>query len=179
MVAPGTPLLRVEQAGGSRLDVRVDESRAAFVKLGDRVPVLLDRRDGTGQSEVSATVQEIARAIDADTRAVLVKLALSDPGATSGAFGRARLPGASRKALVVPASAVRRQGQVAMVFAAEGDKARLRMVQLGKVNDGLVEVVSGLSDGEQVVEVPPPDLVDGQALRVTGTTKTAPAGGGR
>ena len=32
MVAPGTPLLRVEQSGGFRLDVRVDESRIAFVK---------------------------------------------------------------------------------------------------------------------------------------------------
>jgi RND family efflux transporter MFP subunit len=177
MVAPGTPLLRVEQAGGFRLDVRVDESRMAFVKLGDKVPVLLDKLDGSGAEEVTATVAEIARAVDADARAVLVKLTLPDVSIKSGTFGRARLPGQSRRALVVPATSIVRQGQVTSVFTVDGDKARLRLVQLGTPGGDGVEVVSGLSEGERIVDAPRPGLTDGRVLRVSGAT--SPAGGAR
>jgi RND family efflux transporter MFP subunit len=173
MVAPGTPLLRVEQAGGFRLDVRVDESRIAFVKLGGSIPVMLDTQAGT--TDVTATVAEIARAVDADSRAVLVKLSLPEVAVTSGTFGRARLPGATRRAIVVPATAIVRQGQVTSVFTVDGDKARLRMVQLGPASGDVVEVVSGLSDGERVVDAPRRGLTDGRVLRVSGS---APAAGG-
>lgn len=169
MVAPGTPVLRVEQSGGFRLDVRIDESRIAFVKAGDKVPVMLDALDGSGMTEVSASVQEIARAVDADTRAVLVKLSLPDGALKSGTFGRARLPGAPRKAVVVPASAIVRQGQVTSVFVVDGDTARLRLVQLGTVSGDVAEVASGLSEGERVVDAPRTGLTDGQPLRVAGS----------
>jgi RND family efflux transporter MFP subunit len=178
MVAPGTPLLRVEQTGGFRLDVRVDESRIAFVELGDAVPVVLDKLDGSATTEVTATVQEVARAVDADTRAVLVKLTLPDVGLTSGTFGRARLPGAVRRALVIPTSAVVRQGQVTSVFTVDGDKARLRLLQLGATSGDVVEVVSGLSEGERVVDAPPAGLSDGRVLRVSGAASPS-VGGGR
>jgi RND family efflux transporter MFP subunit len=177
LVSPGTPLLRVEQRGGFRLDVRVDESRIAFVKLGDKVPVLLDPLDGSGPTEVEASVQEIARAVDADARAVLVKLALPEGSLKSGAFGRARLPGSPRRVIVIPETAVVRQGQVTSVFVVEGDTARLRLLQLGASQGGFVEVVSGLAEGERVVDAPPSGLTDGRPLRVGGAA--APAGGGR
>ena len=175
MVAPGTPLLRVEQTGGFRLDVRLDESRVSFVKVGDHVPVVLDRLDGSGTTEVSATVQEIARAVDADTRAVLVKLTLPDGSVKSGMFGRARIPGAQRKTVVAPLSAIVRQGQVTSVFVVDGDKARLRMLQLGTTTGDAVEVVSGLSDGERIVDAPKPGLTDGRTLKGAGAA-SQPAG---
>ena len=40
MASPGTPLLRLEDTRGFRLDVRVDESRVGTVALGRAVPVL-------------------------------------------------------------------------------------------------------------------------------------------
>jgi multidrug resistance efflux pump len=156
MASPGTPLLRVEDTRGFRLEVRVDESRAARIHNGDTVPVLL----GDGTSEVAGTVQEISRALDADARAFLVKIGLPDvPGLRSGEFGRARFRAAPRRALTVPPSAIVRRGQLTSVFVVEDGRARVRLVNVRES-----EVVAGLADTDIVILSPPPGLTDGRRV---------------
>lgn len=160
MAAPGTPLLRVEDTRGYRLDVRVDESRIGQIQTGGTVAVLVDSA-GRDSTPVEGAVSEISRAVDADARAFLVKIALPEaPGVRSGMFGRARFQVAPRTALTVPEDAIVRRGQVASVYAVEDGVARLRLVRVrGR------EVLAGLSEGETVVVRPPAGLTDG--TRVT------------
>ena len=158
MAAPGTPLVQVEDTRGFRLDVRVDESRIAQVAPGSTVPVTLDA--GAGGTTVSGRVAEISRAVDADARSFLVKLALPDTaGLRSGMFGRARFTGAPKRGLSVPAAAIVRRGQVASVFVVDKGVARLRLVN---VRD--TEVLAGLADGDAVILDPAPGLVDGRRV---------------
>jgi RND family efflux transporter MFP subunit len=164
MAAPGTPLMRVEDTRGFRLDVRVDESRVGHVSPGAAVPVLLDSGTGGDTTTVTGTVTEIGRAVDADARSFLVKIALpSGTGVRSGTFGRARFSAGSRPALVVPAEAQRQRGQVTSVFVVEDAIARVRLVSVRGT-----EVLAGLSDGEKVIVGPPPALRDGQRVTVGG-----------
>jgi RND family efflux transporter MFP subunit len=157
MVAPGTPLLRLEDTRGFRLDVRIDESRAAAISRGDPVRVVLD---GAATATLQGTVAEVSRAVDVDSRAFLVKITLPDaPAARSGAFGRAVFGGATRKALAVPETAVVRRGQMTSVFAVEGGVARLRLVSLSGA-----EVLAGLSAGDVVIVNPPPGVTDGRRV---------------
>lgn len=162
MATPGLPLLRVEDTRAFRLDVRVDESRAGQVTPGAAVEVVLD---GAGQPlTVKGAVTEISRAVDADARAALVKIALPEvPGLRSGTFGRARFAAAGRAALVVPADAIVQQGQVSAVFVADQGVARLRLVRLRGT-----EVQAGLTAGEAVVLAPPAGLADGRRINVGG-----------
>ncbi|MFN7977301.1 MAG: efflux RND transporter periplasmic adaptor subunit [Vicinamibacterales bacterium] len=156
MATPGLPLVRLEDTRAYRLEVRVDESQAARLGAGAGVDVTLDG----ASAPVNARVAEVSRAIDAGSRSFLVKIDL--PVGTevrSGAFGRARLPGDARRALVVPADAIVRHGQVTSVFVADGGHARLRLVRLQ--GD---EVLAGLAAGDQVIVAPPPALVDGRAI---------------
>ena len=156
MVTPGLPLVRVEDTRGYRLEVRLDESQAARLAAGASLDVALD----DAAAPVSGRVAEVSRAIDAGSRSFLVKIDL--PAGTevrSGAFGRARLRGATRAALVVPDDAVVRHGQVTSVFVADHGHARLRLVRL-QGN----EVLAGLAAGDQVIVAPPPALVDGRAI---------------
>ena len=163
MATPGMPLVRVEDTRGFRLEVRVDESRAARIASGAAVEVVLDGAEGQALT-VNGTVSEVSRALDADARSFLVKIALPEaPGLRSGAFGRARFPGASRTALTVPAGAVVQQGQVSAVFVAENGVARLRLVRVHGA-----EVQAGLTAGESVIVAPPPGLVDGRRITVGG-----------
>jgi RND family efflux transporter MFP subunit len=156
MAAPGAPLLRVEDTRGFRLDVRVDESRAARISLQDPVTVLLDGH----AAPIEGTVTEVSRAVDADSRAFLVKIALPEAAATrSGAFGRAVFGGATRKALTVPEAALARRGQMTSVLAVENGVARLRLVSVSGT-----EVLAGLSAGDVVIVNPPPDLTDGRRV---------------
>ncbi len=166
MAAPGTPLMRVEDTRGFRLDVNVDESRVGQIAPGATVPIALDAGSGSAPRVVSGTVAEVGRAVDADARAFLVKIALpADGGLRSGMFGRARFSTQPRRVLTVPAGALVRRGQVTSVFVVEEDIARVRLVNVSGT-----EVLAGLSDGDLVILSPPPALTDGRRVK---------AGGGR
>ena len=161
MAAPGTPLMRVEDTRGFRLDVRVDESRVGQISLGARVPVSFDADTGGATTTVTGIVTEIERAVDADARAFLVKITLPETaGLHSGMFGRARFAGRTRRALTVPAGAIVRRGQVTSVFVVEKGVARVRLVNVSGT-----EILAGLSEAETVIVLPSADVTDGRRVR--------------
>jgi multidrug efflux pump subunit AcrA (membrane-fusion protein) len=164
MAAPGTPLLRLEDTRGFRLDVRVDESRVGQVSVGATVPVLIDTGSGGAPTTISGTVAEIGRAVDADARAFLVKITLPESaGLRSGMFGRAQFSGQTRRALTVPADALVHRGQVTSVFVVDDNTARLRLVNVSGT-----EVLAGLAEGEVVIVAPPPAVTDGSRVTAGG-----------
>jgi multidrug efflux pump subunit AcrA (membrane-fusion protein) len=160
MASPGLPLLRVEDTGGFHLEVRVDESHIGQVQNGDSVPVFLKSRI----TAVQGTVAEVSRAVDADARAFLVKVALPDsPGLRSGEFGKVRFSGPQRRALTIPLSAIVRRGQLTSVFVVDNGVARLRLVNLRES-----EVLAGLTESEMVILSPAAAVTDGRRVGVGG-----------
>ena len=158
LVSPGLPLLRLEDTRGFRLEVRVDESRIGHTRNGDSVPVFL----GTETTAITGTVVEVSRAVDADVRAFLVKIALPDGHRVrSGEFGKARFEGPPRRVLTVPASAIVRRGQLTSVFVVENGLARVRLVSLSES-----EVLAGLTESEIVILSPPAGVSDGRRVRI-------------
>jgi RND family efflux transporter MFP subunit len=164
LAAPGVPLLRIESARVRQVVARVDEARVPYVQPGDRVRVLVGAADepAADDSGVEGVVVEVARAVGADQRAFTVKVTV--PGtvtARSGTFARVVFAGASRRALLVPADAVRRHGQVSSVYVVQNGVARLRLIRVGTASPAGVEVLTGLDAGESVVTSPLTGLVDG------------------
>lgn len=160
MASPGAPLLRLEDPREFRLEVRVDESRAGDIRNGASVPIFL----GGATSAVTGKVVEVSRAVDADARAFLIKIALPVvPGLRSGEFGKARFSAPARRALTIPASAIVRRGQLTSVFVVENGRARVRLVNVSGS-----EVLAGLTESERVVLSPPAELVDGRGVTVGG-----------
>ena len=160
MAAPGAPLMRLEDTRGFRLDVRVDESRIGQIVTGATVPVSLDSGTNGAAIMVSGTVSETGRAVDADARAFLVKVTL--PNAItlrSGMFGRAHFSGRARRALVIPAGALVRHGQVTSVMVVEKGLAHVRLVSVSGT-----EVLAGLSEGEVVIVAAPATVSDGRRV---------------
>jgi hypothetical protein len=164
----------VDSSGAKQVEVRVDEARVSYVRPDDRVDVVLERSTaGEAETILEGRVNEIARAVAADQRAFTVKVALPrGEDVRSGTFARVRFRGASRRALLVPASAVRRHGQVRSVFVVEDGVARLRLVQTGDGGPDGVAVLAGLEAGELVVTSPPPQLVDGHPVVAGATQRT-------
>jgi len=160
LASPDRPLLRLEDTSEFRLEVRVDESHAEEIRKGASVPVFL----GTAASAVNGTVVEVSRAVDADARAFVVKIALPDvPGLRSGAFGKARFRASARRALTIPASAIVRRGQLTSVFVIDSGRARTRLVNVSES-----EVLAGLTESELVILSPPAGLIDGRRVTVGG-----------
>jgi RND family efflux transporter MFP subunit len=182
MAAAGMPLFRMEQAGPMRLDVRLDESRAVSIRSGQQVDVLFDGNVAPGlqSRRVTGRVTELARAAEAGAHAFLVKIELPpDVRVPSGAFARARFAGPARPVVAVPAAAVVRRGQLTSVFVRDGERAHLRLVEVGdtlETSNGaaIVDVLAGLRPGEHVIVDPPPALRDGIRVRDSGGARPRP-----
>ena len=162
LATPGAPLLTIEQDGAYRLEASVDESKVPAIRLGQTVEVTLDALD----RKVNARVSEIIPSVDAASRTYLVKIDLPVMAQLrSGMFGRACFALASRQVLTIPASAVTERGQLQSVFVAENGSARARLVTLGQRGKDVVEVLSGLADGEKVIAPVTADLRDGAVIQ--------------
>lgn len=149
MVAPGKPIFIMETSSEPELHAVVSESLLPVIGLGQRLEVQVDSVERT----LEGTVREITPSADPATRTILVKVALpAQDGLVSGLFGRIRIPSGTYQALVVPARSVRQVGQLHLVDVrgADGHPDR-RFVILGKVHGEVVEVLSGLREGEEVV----------------------------
>ncbi len=155
LAAPGRPLVLVESRTGRRLVIAVSETvaQAAGLEPGDPLAVRLDAQPALG--EITASVAEISPGLDPVSHSYTVELDLplaADVQIVAGASGRAFLPIGRRDAVRVPLAALIESGGLTLVVVRDAEgRARSRVVTVGTIDDdGLVEVLSGLSGGESV-----------------------------
>jgi RND family efflux transporter MFP subunit len=158
LATPGAPLLTVEREGAYRLEASVDESHLKSIHTGQAASVALEALDRT----LDARVSEIVPAVDAASRAYLVKIDLPPLAQLrSGMFGRAVFAAGSRAVLAISVAALLERGQLQSVMVAEEGYAHTRLVTTGQRARDRVEVLSGLSAGEKVICPLPAGLTDG------------------
>ncbi len=160
MTMPGTPIVTVEQAGGSEVELRIDDSRAARIDWTAAPRVTFA---GAGGDDVTVEGKVVERAVALDAaHTVVAKIALpSAAPVRSGMFARVMFAGPTRRALAVPADALVQRGQLDAVFVVEDGRARYRVIEAGQRAADVIEVRAGLSRGEKVVRSVPAALVDG------------------
>ncbi|MCA9191880.1 MAG: efflux RND transporter periplasmic adaptor subunit [Planctomycetales bacterium] len=147
-VLPGQTLLSLYDPDQMQLVANVRESLALKLQVGQQVPAKLESLD----HECLATIREIVPQADAASRTFQVKVSgPCPPGIYSGMFGRLRLPLETERLIVIPTQAVRRVGQLTLVEVVEAGLVSRRSIQLGRELGNQVEVLAGLSPGEQVV----------------------------
>ncbi len=162
MAAPGAPLFILEQLDSLKVEVLLPEHRR--VAAGERVQVEIAALDRRVDGRVLAQVQ----AADPRSRTFRAKIAIGnvDGRIGSGMFARALLPKAPRSALLVPAAALVRKGQLEGVYVVAEGRAQLRWLRLGDRLGDDFEVLSGLNEGDQVVLGPSADLRAGRLVEV-------------
>ncbi|MGA8874774.1 MAG: efflux RND transporter periplasmic adaptor subunit [Candidatus Korobacteraceae bacterium] len=153
MAAQGVPLLTIEDPSRFRLEALLDEGQIGTVRLGEAVPVVLD---SLGDQTIAGKVVQIMPMADPASRTFTVKIDLpANPQIRSGLFGRARFPRGERESILVPQSALVHRGQLDAVYVVDKDQiASLRYITLGRPSGSDVEVLSGLGNGERIVEQP-------------------------
>lgn len=150
-VTPGQVLLTMYDPSKMQLEASVRESLAARLRVGQSIAVKLDALE----HGCDGTVSEIVPRAEAASRSFLVKVTGPCPeGIYSGMFGRLLIPLDEEQVLLVPASAVRRVGQLQLVDVLQDGQLVRRSVRIGRTFDGMLEIVSGLSDGDQVALEP-------------------------
>lgn len=163
LASPGMPIVIIEQAGAYRLEAAVEESLLARIRPGAKATVQLDAIE----TAIETQVAEIVPAIDALSRTFTARLNLpASPRMRSGMFGRARFTLGQREALVMPAAALEREGQLERVYVHDNGTARARLVTTGARHGASLVVLSGLAAGETVLTAAGGRLRDGVRVEV-------------
>jgi RND family efflux transporter MFP subunit len=162
--SPGKPLLKIENPDNLRFEADVPEEIIDHVHTGEAVDVLIAALG----NRIHGIVSEISPTADANSRTFLARIDLPvTAGLRAGQFGRAFLPLAESLTLSVPTTALVQRGQMEIVFINEQGRARLRLVKSGKHYGDEIEILSGVSKGEQVITEKVPSLSDGEPVQIT------------
>jgi RND family efflux transporter MFP subunit len=171
MAAPGVPLLQIDQATGLQLQATVDESVISAIHKGMKVQVAIDgvtSPSGAG-TNFAGTVAEIVPAADPSSHSFLVKIDLPSSSQTrAGMYGTAGFANGTRQAILIPRSAVVARGSLNCVYVLDDqDIAQLRYITLGAAQGNLVEVLSGVSGGEKLVDSPSDKELAGKRIEAS------------
>ncbi len=126
------------------------------VKIGDAANITLDAYGSN--VEFPATIASMDQSASIVNGAPAYKTILqfngNDPRIKSGMTGSARITDATHTGvLIIPQSAlITKNGQTSVMVDAGNGKIRSQKVQTGIFGEGNVEITSGLSEGERVVE---------------------------
>jgi RND family efflux transporter MFP subunit len=164
LAAPGVPLLQIDSAGALQFQSSVDESAIATIRIGMNVPVALDAIS----SPIEGTVAQIVPAADPASHTFLVKVNVpSSKQLRAGMYGTAEIAMGRRQAVVVPRSAIVVRGSLPCAYVLDSNGvAQLRYVTLGHEQPGIVEVLSGISTGERLVDEPADRDLAGKRIEV-------------
>jgi cobalt-zinc-cadmium efflux system membrane fusion protein len=159
LVTPERNLFTLADLSEVWIWIDVYERDLSNVHLDDEVHVQVDAfpdRDFEGR------VSYQSDQVDTDTRTIRARIDVPNPNGElrPGMFARveltdphqAQITDQSPAVLVIPESALQRNGAVTIVFVDEGDgRFRRREVQIGRRAGGLAEVLAGLETGDGVV----------------------------
>ena len=153
LASPGVPLLQIDQAGTLQLQTTVDESMIGAIHNGMKTQVVID---GVSSANFAGTIAEIVPVADPSTHSFLVKIDVpSSSQLHAGMYGTAEFANGVRNAIIIPRSVVVTRGSLNCVYVLDSQGiAQLRYLTLGASHDDIVEVLSGISAGEKLVDTP-------------------------
>ena len=159
--AAGEPMFRIIEKGDVELVAEIVETELAKVKEGQKARITVP-----GAGEVDGIVRLVSPEIDKATRLGRVKIALgANPDLKIGAFARGSIITAQSRGVAIPSSAAQFEPAGTAVQLVKGDRVEKKMIKTGLVAGELIEVRSGIADGDVIVARAGTFLRDGDAIR--------------
>ena len=152
LAAPGSPLVSVQDVRTLRVTANAEPSLVRTLRQGQRLDAVIEGR------AINAVIEGVVPA-NAGNLSVINALVENHLGAVlSGSAATLILPTGMHAAIVIPAAAIVRQGNLTGVVVRSQDGDATRWIRIGRAYGRSVEVDAGLRAGEQIV-VPAPARV--------------------
>jgi RND family efflux transporter MFP subunit len=171
VTAGNTLLFRIAQTQKVRTYVSVPQNWVSAVRAGQTASIQVDGLPGR---EFTGTVARTANALDPSSRTLLVELnvANSDGALLPGMSAQVDLSSPRRDApLSIPADAlvVRSNGSEVALVRPDGT-VQVRKIQVGRDYGDRLEVLSGLEEGDTVIQNPGDAVREGMKVDVVAAT---------
>ena len=164
-ISNSMPLAVIDGPDQMKVSVSVSEALVPKISIGAQADVYVSAIDAS----FSAVIRSVEQAANMQTRLYTVTLTVPADvgGLLSGMFADVTFfTDVSPDAVVVPTESILTSGGRQYVFIVEDGAARSVEVSTGLTGNGVTEVTSGLSEGQQLVTVGQAYLHEGDPVRV-------------
>ena len=178
-VATSTAVAVIGSIDDLQITVHIPERHASLLHTGMKADVTVEAYPGVN---FPATVVRISPVVDSVSRTKELQLTFDtkDDRVNAGMFAKVRLYTTQKDdVIVVPETAIMTAlgKQYVFVMNSEGNKAVQRNITTGMSVDGLVEVVSGINEGDRIIIEGMHLLYDGSSVRdISSVSKTVESG---
>lgn len=161
VMAGGGPLFRIAIDSEFELSATVAETALPGLTTGMAAEVSMPGLP----APIEGSIRRISPEIDQSSRLGSIRVALK-PGslARAGNFARGEIELIRREGLAVPTSAVMYAGADAFLQCVEGGKVKTKPVTLGARSGDMIEIATGLAEGEEVVSRAGTFVADGDLV---------------
>ncbi|MEA3403205.1 MAG: efflux RND transporter periplasmic adaptor subunit, partial [Armatimonadota bacterium] len=164
--SPGVPLLTIVNNELVYVEVSVSEADVKELHVGQHATVTLD---ALPDMVFDGTVAAVNPAVATESRSGSARVRFTPAGAPvhTGMFGRATVVVERQSdTVLLDRDALVVEDDDTFVFVVEGDRVRRTPVRTGLMDQRRVEIVSGVSPGDEVVIEGQRQLSDGDSVRV-------------
>lgn len=159
------PIVTVSQTNRLRITIFIDQKDAAFVQPGDPAQLTISERP---DQHFQATVTRKSNDLDAKSRTMLTEIEFDNtneeivPGSFLDVKLKIRTPGLVQ----LPTEALISRGiQTDVVVVASDGTLHYRAIKQGEVDGKIINILSGVDQGERVVLNPGNNLSEGQHVQ--------------
>lgn len=167
VTSPTLPILVIQQVSPLKVVVNVSEQYYTRLKPGLEASLSVE---ALGTQSFSGRITKVYPTVDATTHTVGVEIEVAnkDQRLRPGMYARLSLDFGTRQALTISDKAIVRQAGsgIRYVYVLKEGKAVYREVELGELQDGRYEVLSGIEPGEQLIISAPSRLKNGTAVKL-------------
>ena len=170
----GKELVKVIDPRSLRFEGLISSDALQSVKVGQSVAF---RVNGFGKQEFAGRVKFVAPTANATTRQVevIVEMPADAPPRLAGLYAEGRVEASTSSALMVPDSAIVRDGEKSFAWRVKGNVLQKVALTLGErdVRSGDYVVRGGIDNGDRVLRHPVATIKDGQAVKEAASAVTA------
>jgi RND family efflux transporter MFP subunit len=157
-------LFHMQALNTLRVYTNVPQMYTTNLKHGSKIDITFPEYPGRS---FQGTLVRTANAIDPVSRTLLVELDVDNRKGEllPGSLAQVHFKATAMHTFIVPASAIifRREGTQVGILG-ENNIAHLAPVAIGQDDGATVQIISGLKDGDRVIQDPPDSLIEGEKV---------------
>jgi cobalt-zinc-cadmium efflux system membrane fusion protein len=167
-ISPGTPnakIATIVRTSVLRMRIDVPEQNVGLVKIGQGISL---QTSAYPDRNFAGTVVRVSPSLNPTSRTLTVEAEVQNTEGLlkPGQFATVRIAqSAGKLAVMLPTAAIRTEGETNKVFVVKEGHAEQRIVKLGVLESGLIEIQQGVAENEQVVVSGVNQVYDGVAVR--------------